>query len=178
MISYKIVLVFICVFIYTGTSVCDGDIIIPPLVKSLEPGTKSPPAKIQEVSWIAGHWEGEALSRSTEEIWSSPRENSMMGMFRLYKGGAVVFYEFLTITEENGSLILRLKHFHPDLKGWEDKDETVSFPLVELNPNNVFFDGLSFRKITENKMTVFVRQRAKDGSLNVLKFQYKRAGSK
>lgn len=56
----------------------------------------------------------------------------MMGMYRLIRNAKPAFYELCTIVEENGSLVLRLKHFNPDLKGWEETDKTVDFPLVAL----------------------------------------------
>ena len=68
----------------------------------------------------------------------------MMGMYRLVRDGKPVFYELLTLVEENGTLMLRLKHFHPDLKGWEEKGHTVEFPLVALADGAVHFEGMSF----------------------------------
>jgi hypothetical protein len=49
-------------------------------------------------------------------------------MYRLVRDRKPIFYELLTIVEENGSLMLRLKHFN--LTGWEDKLKTIDFPLV------------------------------------------------
>ena len=54
----------------------------------------------------------------------------MMGSFRMIENDTVNFYELMTITEQDESLILKLKHFSSDLKGWEEKDTTVDFPLV------------------------------------------------
>ena len=47
------------------------------------PEIGSPKAKINDVSWIAGHWLGEALGGETEEIWTPPLGNSMMCAFKL-----------------------------------------------------------------------------------------------
>lgn len=80
-----------------------------------------PAASIEDVSWVAGHWTGQALGGIAEEVWSPPLGNGMMGMFKLVKGGEVAFYELLTIVEENGSLVLKLKHFDADLAGWEER---------------------------------------------------------
>ncbi|HKZ81681.1 MAG TPA: DUF6265 family protein [Pyrinomonadaceae bacterium] len=80
----------------------------------------SPPASIAAVSWIAGHRRAAALGGVCEEIWSEPVGNSMVGMFRFVKDGKVVFYELMTI-EEDKSLVLKIKHFNPDLSGWERK---------------------------------------------------------
>jgi hypothetical protein len=69
--------------------------------------------------------------------------------------------------------VLRLKHFGTDLKGWEEKDETVDFPLVKLKPNKAYFDGMTFEKIGEEEMNIYVLIRQKDGSQNEMKFPYR-----
>src|SRR5687768_8740792 len=77
----------------------------------------SPPATLQDMAWFTGRWTGNGLGGETEESWSAPAGGAMMGMFRLVKDGKVVFYEFLTLVEREGSLVLKLKHFNPDLTG-------------------------------------------------------------
>jgi Domain of unknown function (DUF6265) len=115
-----------------------------------------PPANITQLSWIAGHWQGEALGGVCQEYWIEPLAGSMTGMFRMIRNDKIAFYEFLVITEETGSLILKIKHFSPDLKGWEEKDESTLFPLVQLNEKEAFFDGLTFRQTSPDSLTVFV----------------------
>jgi hypothetical protein len=117
----------------------------------------SPQATLSDVQWIQGHWTGEALGGQAEEIWSPPLGESMMGSFKLVQDDKVKFYEIITISETEQTLIMRLKHFDAELKGWEEKDETVNFKLVKLNPGKVFFDGLTFERINENEMNVYVR---------------------
>lgn len=123
----------------------------------LSEGLSSPVASLSDVHWIQGHWTGEALGGQVEEIWSPPLGESMMGSFKLVRDGKVKFYEIITISEVEQTLIMRLKHFDPNLKGWEEKDETVNFKLVKLSPGKVFFDGLTFERISENEMNVYVR---------------------
>lgn len=123
----------------------------------LSDGHSSPVASLSDVHWIQGHWTGEALGGQVEEIWSPPLGESMMGSFKLVQDGKVKFYEIITISEIEQTLIMRLKHFDPNLKGWEEKDETVDFKLVKLSPGKVFFDGLTFERINENEMNIYVR---------------------
>lgn len=139
----------------------------------LSEGQFSPPATISEVAWIAGHWRGEAFDGTTEEIWSPPLGNSMMCVFRLIREGKVGFYEIVTITEENNSLMLRLKHFHHDLKGWEEKDETVDFPLVKIENHKAFFEGFTFEKISEEELNIYVMVNNKNGEAQEMKFPYR-----
>ena len=140
-------------------------------IKYLADGDASPKAKIDQVSWIAGNWEGEAFGGQTEEIWSKPSAGSMMAVFKLTKDNQVSFYEIEIIREVNNSLVLELKHFSKELEGWEDKKEKVSFPLVKLGENVVYFDGMTFKKISDDILHVFVDIEDKGKHTEVL-FEY------
>lgn len=85
--------------------------------KTLEP-------TLRNISWISGNWKGEALGGLLEENWSEPSGNSMMATFKLIVDYEVQFYEIEVIREVDSTLILQLKHFDHDLKGWELKNET------------------------------------------------------
>ncbi len=143
-------------------------------ILSLDSLATSPKARISDVSWISGTWKGEAFGGKTEEIWSNPLGNSMMASFKLVADGKVQFYEIEIIREVKESLILQLKHFSGELKGWETKDETVDFRLVKINENTVYFDGMTFEKINDKEMNVYVLMLEKNGTKKELKFNYKK----
>lgn len=140
---------------------------------SLKDGQTSPEASVEDVAWIAGHWRGEAMGGLTEEIWSPPLGRAMMGSFKLVIDEVVKFYELETITEENGSLILKIKHFDAALTGWEEKDETVDFPLVKLEKNKAYFDGLTFELVDEDALNIYVVMKGEDHDTES-KFSFKR----
>jgi hypothetical protein len=131
-----------------------------------------PKAKIGDFGWIAGHWLGKGLNGDAEEIWSPPLGNSMLGAFRLVKDGKVVFQELCTIKEEDGSVVLKVKHFDADLKGREEKDEAQVFPLVKLSPAEACFDGITFRKKEDGSFEIFVLAHRKGSEPRELKFVY------
>jgi len=133
----------------------------------------SPKAIIHDFSWIAGHWKGEAMGGIIEEIWTPPLAGTMMGAFKLVEGNEVIFYEIETLTEENSSVILRLKHFGAKLKGWEEKDDTIDFKLVKFTKNKAYFDGLTFELANKNELTIYVVIE-ENNSLQEVKFQYSR----
>jgi hypothetical protein len=83
----------------------------------------------------------------------------------------------LTLVQEGGSLVLRLKHFNPDLTGWEEKQKTVDFRLVGLAEGVVQFEGMSFRREGDGKLTVYLAIEGKDGALHEEAFRYARAHS-
>jgi hypothetical protein len=123
---------------------------------TLAPGQSSPKASIEQLSWLAGHWRGEALGGVVEELWAPPSAGSMVGSFKLSAKGKVKFYEIEIIREVADSLVLQLKHFAHDLKGWEDKDQTVDFALVKIDANAAYFDGFTIRKISDDEIRMFV----------------------
>lgn len=141
--------------------------------RQLAEGEKSPPASIADVSWIQGHWRGEAFGGITEEIWSPPLGGSMMCAFKLVVDDQVKFYELVTILEENGSLVLRLKHFHANLQGWEEKDETVDFRLVKIEEKTAYFEGFTFESISEEEMDIYVMIDS-EGKTEETKFPYQK----
>jgi hypothetical protein len=134
---------------------------------------KSPKATLEQVSWIAGHWEGEAFGGVTEEIWTKPLGDSMMGSFKLVAKGKVQFYEFCTISEENETLIFRLKHFANDLKGWEEKDERLEAQLVKIENNKAYFNDFTFERINKNELIIYVVFKDDLGNESEMKFNYK-----
>ncbi|WP_431106923.1 DUF6265 family protein [Winogradskyella poriferorum] len=130
--------------------------------------------KLENIAWIAGTWHGEAFGGITEEIWSEPSGGSMMATFKLIVDEKVQFYEIEVIREIEDSLILQLKHFGSDLKGWETKDETVDFPLREITENKVVFEGMTFEKVSSNEMNVYVDIKNENGTVETVKFNYKK----
>lgn len=127
-------------------------------IEVLQLGTNasSPPARLEDVAWIAGHWLDSALGGIVEEVWTEPHGDSMMGMFKLLNNGKTSFYELLTIREVNGSLLLQLKHFNRDMTGWEKQNEVLNFPLVKITKQAVYFSGMTFLKSGEDQITVAV----------------------
>lgn len=129
--------------------------------------------KLENIAWISGTWHGEAFGGKVEEIWSEPSGGSMMATFKLINDGKVTFYEIEIIREIENSLILQLKHFGSDLKGWETKDETIDFPLKEITPNKVVFEGMAFEKVGDKEMNVYV-DIEENGTIETVKFNYKK----
>lgn len=97
------------------------------------------------MDWLIGTWRGEGFGGQMEEVWSAPdRNGAMMGMFRLQDStGAVNFYEFWVLDSAG----LKLKHFSPDMKGWESKDDYVHFEMIETTPDMVRLKGLTYELI-------------------------------
>ncbi len=100
----------------------------------------TPLGSVVDLAWIAGDWVGRLGEAVIEESWAPPAGGTMMGMFRLVDGGAVRFYEFMTIEPSEEGPQLRIKHYDPGLVGWEEKTESVKFRLIELGDRRAVFE--------------------------------------
>ena len=135
----------------------------------------SPEANLKDMIWLSGHWQGEAFGGPIEEIWSPPRGESMMFSFKsMRQDGTVRFYEFGTISEEKGSLILKFKHFNADMTGWEEKDKFMEYRLVKITDDAAYFDDFTFKKRSDEEIAIYVIIETKDGTSEEMPFYYKK----
>jgi len=137
------------------------------------PGAARPAATLADMAWLIGRWKGTGLGGVSEEIWAEPVGGVMMGMYRLVINGKPSFYEFMHLSEEQGSLVLKLKHFNPDLTAWEEKDRFVAFPLVKLGEKEALFSGLTFRLLADEKLEIFLALQ-QDGKVREERFDLER----
>lgn len=137
-------------------------------------------ATLGDLAFITGQWRGELQGGITEEDWSAPVGDAMMGVFRYVKGGKAVFYEMMLIEMTSTGPVLRLKHFHPGLKGWEEKDEVFSYPLIDLRKDRAVFERpdkntrLVFQRTSDATMSIWLEQ-IKDGKPSSQEFKYRLA---
>lgn len=139
----------------------------------LSDGQVGESATIAVMAWLAGSWEGTGLDGQSTEIWSMPGGGMMVGAYRLIKDGKPIFYEAMFLVERDGTLILRLKHFHSNLVGWEEKDKTVDFKYVRREGKRMYFSGLTFENLGR-ELNIYLALRQKDGTINEELFKMKR----
>ena len=147
-----------------------------PNTMRLAPGAPRPPARVADLKWLVGQWEGEGLGGTIDEVWSEPAGGAMVGYFRLVdKDGKAVMYEILTLLETEGSVEMRLKHVNPDMTGWEEKNEFVTFRLVRHDDTGAWFEGLTFRRDGPDRIEGFLALRNRSaGTLREEKLVYRR----
>ena len=112
-----------------------------------EEGFESPPASLEQMDWLVGQWSGEGIGGAPAmESWLPPTGPTMVGTFvQTTAEGGIQFTEHLYLMEEDGTLVLRLKHFNADLTGWEEKDGMLTFRLVAMEPCAAYFHALTLR---------------------------------
>lgn len=116
----------------------------------------SPTATLQDVKWLAGNWKGTSPFGVCQENWDEPSGKTMMFCFKMISDNKVSFYELGHIIEKDKTLLLQIKHFGGDLKGWEKAEVSEDFKFIKIEKNRVYFDGLTYENVSETAMNVYV----------------------
>ena len=140
----------------------------------LDDPANQPSASLEEVAWLSGHWRGEGLGGTIEEVWSPPQGDSMVGAFKLMKAGTVSMYELCAIVEEHDRIAMWVKHFNPDFTGWEEKSDKVVFPLIRIEPGALYFEGLTFKQLDDDTIDVYLAFGGQGGEIREAKLEYTR----
>jgi hypothetical protein len=129
-------------------------------------------ATIEDAAWLAGRWVGEGFGGQMEEAWAPPVGGQMVGHFRYWRDGQPQFYEFLLLDVVEGGVRMRVKHFNPDMVGWEERGDWHSFEPVSAGPDALVFDGLEIRREGEDRVVMTIRIRNDDEvTTEILRFQ-------
>lgn len=133
-------------------------------------------ADINDMAWYADRWVGEGFGGIVEENFSPSMGGTMIGTFRLVSDDNPSFYEMLLIEPDGNSLVYKVKHFNPDYTGWEEKEDYVSFPLVNIVDNRYYFQGLTIED-KGDEMIHYLAMKQKDGSYQEMVLKYRKAGT-
>ncbi len=117
----------------------------PAQVRQLEEDQDPGKGNIEDLNWMVGYWAGPGLGGECEEVWMPGKDDQMVGTFRFWMDGELVFSEFMNLVQVGESISMKLKHFNPDLTGWEEKEEWTTFRLIELSENTAWFHGLTIK---------------------------------
>lgn len=123
--------------------------------------------------WLVGQWRGAGFGGEIEEVWVGPIDNAMQGMFRMVKADEVLFYELMTLVDDNGQVTLHVKHFDPDMRAWEEAQETAKFPLLRFDTGHFQFDGLTWTH-DANRLVMHLRVTDKVGAERIEKIELER----
>jgi hypothetical protein len=74
----------------------------PPLRLAAQP--QSPAPTLSDLAFLAGTWETTANGRHTEEYWTSPASDLMLGMGRDVANGKTVSFEFFRIESRDDGI--------------------------------------------------------------------------
>jgi hypothetical protein len=89
-----------------------------------------------DLAWMTGTWVRQQNGDHLEEIWTAPQNGALLGTFRWHRDGKPWMYELMTIQEESGTLMFRLRHFDAALKPWE-KETALTYTFERASENEV-----------------------------------------
>lgn len=137
---------------------------------------KPPPATLAQMDWLVGQWAGTGIGGAPAmESWLPPSGDTMVGTFvQETDESGIRFTEHMYLMEEEGTLVLRLKHFNADLTGWEEKDGMLTFRLIAVEDCAAYFRSLTLRCDGEDGLLVAVRMKSAGEEINELIFWFER----
>jgi hypothetical protein len=94
---------------------------------------------LERLSWLAGQWRSQQGGVVSEEHWSAPAGDCIMGMFRQVKEGRMQFAELILIEQEGDDAVMRLKHFGPGLRDL-DGGRSYEFRLTRAGDSEAVFE--------------------------------------
>mgnify|MGYP002623828464 CR=1 FL=1 len=93
---------------------------------------------LADLAWMSGTWRADG---AFEEHWTAPLAGSLLAVSRQIEGGRTSMVELSEITEEGGTLVLRLRHFHKHLVPWDsEKSGPIVWRLSESGDRRVVFE--------------------------------------
>jgi Domain of unknown function (DUF6265) len=110
------------------------------LLLSATAGAAPPPARIDQMAWLAGQWREPGSSDRIDAFLLPPSSGSMAGVFRRVRGGQVTTYALATVEEVGGSLVLRSRTFDSTLRGRESQEAPAPQQLVSIGPSEIRFE--------------------------------------
>jgi hypothetical protein len=116
------------------------------------------PKGLNTLAFLRGTWSGKVGEDWVEETWSGANGDSVIGMFRWQVAGKqTTMWELLSIKDEGGKPVLRLRHFDAKFEPWKNEAGAV--------------EGMSAKEMTE-KRVLFV---AEAGALKSVEYKSPRA---
>jgi hypothetical protein len=100
-----------------------------------------PPAKVAQLDWMTGTWAAEmAPGTSLEENWVKSNSGSIGALVRMVGPEGISMWEFITVEERDGSLVMSLQQWG---KGFEPRADVQRFELQEIGDSSVTFKATS-----------------------------------
>ena len=144
------------------------------MIRLQVPGQSGPPASLEDVAWLQGHWVGEMPEGPVEHVTLGPQFGHLPGFVRAVNPQGVIFYEISLIAEVAGSLTVRVKHFTAQLAGWEAQDTYIDRPLVARDAENLYFDGITYSRTGPDSYVVYFLNRSGSEERETLVVPFKR----
>lgn len=96
-------------------------------------GARQANPTLDSLAWMAGAWAGNAGGVEMEELWTTPKGNSMIGLHRDVAKGRTVGFEFMRIEQQADRIVY--------LAMPNGRLPATPFPLKEVSGTRVVFEN-------------------------------------
>jgi hypothetical protein len=109
-------------------------------VRSLAAGAAPGAATLDAFKGLIGNWKGPLAAAS----FSEPMNGQIVGHLVISDGAQPRVEELWIIRPEGNSVLIRQKHFTPDLKGREDRDVWAERRLIAFDAGHIYLENLTW----------------------------------
>jgi hypothetical protein len=140
-------------------------------VRSLAEGATPAAATLEDMKGLFGSW----IAKDAAAGFSAPVGGQVIGHLLLLNGSTPRVEELWLLRPEAGSVLVRQKHYTPDLKDREAKDVWGERKLVARDAGHLYFENLTF--VTKGKtLDLLVRIAGQNGAApTLLTYSFTRA---
>ena len=103
------------------------------------PNISPSPAKVADLHFLAGHWEGHVDKARIEQVCSASDPAVMVCMFQLMDDKGTQMVEFYTIRDTAAGVEEKVRFFSPDLK--EEPGDGLTMKLASSSPTSFVFEN-------------------------------------
>lgn len=113
-------------------------------------------ARLSDMDWFVGLWEGEVFGGIVEHRVMAPHKGHMPGIVRVRTAETdeVSMYELSSFIETGETITYRIRHFGADLIAFQPADEFIDRPLVAIKDDTLYFNGITFAKLDNDRAVV------------------------
>ena len=105
--------------------------------------TPLPPAALQRLAMLTGHWRGETdAGGAIDEVWLPPVAGVAQGMVQYVEADCIRTIELILVAAESDRVVMRYHHFEPDYRAWED-DGPIALTLMAASADALLFSNLA-----------------------------------
>ncbi len=97
------------------------------------------PAKVADLHFLGGHWEGNVDKAKIEQTCSTSDPNVMVCMFQMMDEKGTQMVEFYTFRNTPDGVEERIRFYSPDLKA--DPGDGVTMTVTSISPTTIVFEN-------------------------------------
>ncbi len=128
---------------------------------------------VEDLDWLAGHWQGEYYGGIVDEIYTKPRNGTLAGMYRWTKDGQGATYAIMAYTNVGETVVFQMTELNADLTPVKGSGESFG-QLLEMSEDKAVFEGMTVERNGPGDLTVTLTLEGESGAPVTHTMRYKR----